>query len=194
MAKKDWIKPVSAACILSASPEAPGNGAGFIAGLSLQGSAVAVEWGCGFAVWVPNTDRGSRALGAYTFPGGIHPDFHICGSQMSIFYHASDNIASQRLDWTAVVISSAVMGESFPIPKSLAPARRALQSPVIAPRRGCSARVVRMVRIGVAVAGTHGKTTRPRCRNHPGGGRTRSDRWGLGAKTWARAAAASKKT
>src|SRR5580704_7896999 len=68
--------------------------------------------------------------------------------------HIADRVAggiTQRLD--AVVISSAVKFSNPEVARA-----RALQIPVIA-RAEMLGELLRMVRLGVAVAGTHGKTT-----------------------------------
>ncbi len=85
------------------------------------------------------------ALGVQIFQGH-HPE-HIAD-------HIADRVASgitQRLD--AVVISSAVKFSNPEVARA-----RALQIPVIA-RAEMLGELLRMVRLGVAVAGTHGKTT-----------------------------------
>jgi UDP-N-acetylmuramate--alanine ligase len=96
----------------------------------------------------PTTERLAR-LGVEIFQGH-HPD-HIAG-------HIADRIvgqvagdAAQRLD--AVVISSALKFSNPEVARA-----RALQIPVIA-RAEMLGELLRMVRLGVAVAGTHGKTT-----------------------------------
>jgi UDP-N-acetylmuramate--alanine ligase len=85
------------------------------------------------------------ALGVQIFQGH-HPE-HIAD-------HIADRVASgitQRLD--AVVISSAVKFSNPEVARA-----RALQIPVIA-RAEMLGELLRMVRLGVAIAGTHGKTT-----------------------------------
>ncbi len=91
----------------------------------------------------PTTQR-LAALGVKVFDGH-HPD------------HVADHLAAQaddeshRLD--AVVISSAVRFSNPEVARA-----RALQIPVIA-RAEMLGELLRMVSLGVAVAGTHGKTT-----------------------------------
>src|SRR5215469_4330843 len=118
-----------------------GAGMSGIAELSLRlGFAVS---GCD-ALRSPTTDR-LAALGVQIFHGH-HPD-HVAA-------HITDCVAdsiTQRLD--AVVISSAVKFSNPEVARA-----RALRIPVIA-RAEMLGELLRMVRLGVAVAGTHGKTT-----------------------------------
>jgi UDP-N-acetylmuramate--alanine ligase len=118
-----------------------GAGMSGIAELSLRlGFAVS---GCDSRLG-PTTER-LAALGVRIFQGH-HPD-HIADRAAD---HAADHI-TQRLD--AVVISSAVKFSNPEVARA-----RALRIPVIA-RAEMLGELLRMVRLGVAVAGTHGKTT-----------------------------------
>jgi UDP-N-acetylmuramate--alanine ligase len=103
----------------------------------------------------PTTER-LGALGVQIFQGH-HPD-HIAGRADHVAARAADRAdhagareSAQRLD--AVVISSAVKFSNPEVARA-----RALQIPVIA-RAEMLGELLRMVRLGVAVAGTHGKTT-----------------------------------
>ncbi len=122
-----------------------GAGMSGIAELSLRlGFAVS---GCDQRLG-PTTER-LAALGVQ-ISQGHHPEHVADYIAEHIADHVADHI-TQRLD--AVVISSAVKFSNPEVARA-----RALQIPVIA-RAEMLGELLRMVRLGVAVAGTHGKTT-----------------------------------
>jgi UDP-N-acetylmuramate--alanine ligase len=122
-----------------------GAGMSGIAELSLRlGFAVS---GCDSRLG-PTTDR-LAALGVQIFQGH-HPDHVADQVAARTAAHVADHL-TPRLD--AVVISSAVKFSNPEVARA-----RALQIPVIA-RAEMLGELLRMVRLGVAVAGTHGKTT-----------------------------------
>ncbi|MGZ3512275.1 MAG: UDP-N-acetylmuramate--L-alanine ligase, partial [Candidatus Binataceae bacterium] len=122
-----------------------GAGMSGIAELSLRlGFAVS---GCDSRLG-PTTDR-LAALGVQIFQGH-HPDHVADQVAARTAAHVTDHL-TPRLD--AVVISSAVKFSNPEVARA-----RALQIPVIA-RAEMLGELLRMVRLGVAVAGTHGKTT-----------------------------------